>query len=413
MKAKKIHLLTIILVFLFILPELSLGQGTNFFNVIGAGARARGMGGAFIGVADDATAASWNPAGLVFLEKPEASAVYVYSSVFQIVDDEEVEDLGLSHGYFNFGSVAIPLSLGEINLVGCVAYQRMIDNFNKGEKVLFDDYNNPYYYDTHTKGGVDAISPSLGIQLSPQLSIGLACNIYLGKTVINWESLNTETDVDSPDETYSGLNFVLGGMLDLGMFRIGGVFKTPFTLKSERDEILDRSGINFFGYEYEMKMPAMIGIGAMIEPVPNLRFSVDYELRGFSNSEDRTTWKSTVRSNLDNNEFESLEYEDVNQLRLGAEYLLMLGDIIIPLRAGFKTEPQPYKDYNDDQVVGAGITLGIGLATKSFSLDATMEYSALTLETTTFDMNTYNWRDSEVTNGQINIIISGIFYFGN
>ena len=44
-------------------------------NPVGAGARALGMGGAFIGVADDATAASWNPGGLIQLETPEVSAV--------------------------------------------------------------------------------------------------------------------------------------------------------------------------------------------------------------------------------------------------------------------------------------------------------------------------------------------------
>ena len=44
-------------------------------NPVGSGARAIGMGGAFIAIADDATAASWNPGGLVQLEKPEISAV--------------------------------------------------------------------------------------------------------------------------------------------------------------------------------------------------------------------------------------------------------------------------------------------------------------------------------------------------
>ena len=50
------------------------------FNPVGSGARALGMGGAFIAVADDATAASWNPGGLIQLETPEVSAVgaYVY-----------------------------------------------------------------------------------------------------------------------------------------------------------------------------------------------------------------------------------------------------------------------------------------------------------------------------------------------
>ena len=45
-------------------------------NPVGSGARAMGMGGAFVAVADDATAASWNPAGLIQLQTPEMSAVF-------------------------------------------------------------------------------------------------------------------------------------------------------------------------------------------------------------------------------------------------------------------------------------------------------------------------------------------------
>ena len=47
-------------------------------NPVGSGARALGMGGAFIAIADDATAASWNPGGLIQLETPEISAVGAY-----------------------------------------------------------------------------------------------------------------------------------------------------------------------------------------------------------------------------------------------------------------------------------------------------------------------------------------------
>ncbi|HEV8306246.1 MAG TPA: outer membrane protein transport protein [Methylomirabilota bacterium] len=44
------------------------------FNLNNPGARALGMGGAFTGVADDATAVVSNPAGLVILQRPEAAA---------------------------------------------------------------------------------------------------------------------------------------------------------------------------------------------------------------------------------------------------------------------------------------------------------------------------------------------------
>jgi len=49
-------------------------------NPLGSGARVLGFGNAFIAVADDATAASWNPGGLIQLETPEVSLVLSYSS---------------------------------------------------------------------------------------------------------------------------------------------------------------------------------------------------------------------------------------------------------------------------------------------------------------------------------------------
>ena len=66
-----------------VLPGLSLAQITlppsiNFAtspSPVGSGARAAGKSFAFIAVADDATAASHNPGGLVQLERPEMSVV--------------------------------------------------------------------------------------------------------------------------------------------------------------------------------------------------------------------------------------------------------------------------------------------------------------------------------------------------
>lgn len=49
-------------------------------NLSTPGARARAMGGAFIGRADDATAAETNPAGLTILVRPEVSFEYRFSN---------------------------------------------------------------------------------------------------------------------------------------------------------------------------------------------------------------------------------------------------------------------------------------------------------------------------------------------
>jgi len=53
-------------------------QGVSLSRA-GSGARAAGMGDAFVAVSDDGTAASWNPAGLAQLRQPEFSFVYAFS----------------------------------------------------------------------------------------------------------------------------------------------------------------------------------------------------------------------------------------------------------------------------------------------------------------------------------------------
>lgn len=60
---------------LWLAPGVATAQGTTGFEISfsNPGARAMGFGGAFIGLADDATAAFANPAGLVQLNEPEVS----------------------------------------------------------------------------------------------------------------------------------------------------------------------------------------------------------------------------------------------------------------------------------------------------------------------------------------------------
>ena len=89
-------------------------------NRAGSGARAAGMGDAFIAVSDDGTAASWNPAGLAQLRQPEFSLVYVVSEHGLDLSgvrslDESVAYATPSYGYTNtsidFASAAVPFSV--------------------------------------------------------------------------------------------------------------------------------------------------------------------------------------------------------------------------------------------------------------------------------------------------------------
>ncbi|MDD3642671.1 MAG: UPF0164 family protein, partial [Candidatus Krumholzibacteria bacterium] len=76
------------------------------FMALGGGARAMGMGGTFIAVADDATATYWNPAGIADM------------SAFQT--DPEAWELSLMHSErfgdlidFNYAAAVFPLRAGH------------------------------------------------------------------------------------------------------------------------------------------------------------------------------------------------------------------------------------------------------------------------------------------------------------
>ena len=195
----------------------------------GSGARALGQSGAFTAVADDATAASWNPAGLVQLEVPEASAVYRFSTRS---DQHRSRTSALEAGEdryncseINYLSVVYPFLLNECNAVFSFNYQEAYDftqeftahfsganqdNVNSTLNEVFSKSQTNYFSDVYQsltlistvttdakseitqvlnssllsgvdfyqKGTIDAISPSFAVELNPKLSLGVTLNMY-------------------------------------------------------------------------------------------------------------------------------------------------------------------------------------------------------------------------------------------
>jgi long-subunit fatty acid transport protein len=132
-----------ILISLLILASGSLcyAQLTDY-NFLGAGARARGMGGAFFGVSDDPSAATWNPAGLTQLDKPQMGLTFkstIPRHTFTqnyLGTKEATFDKSLSQ--IDFASAVIPFAVSGRDLVASVAFQRMSD---LNDKNLFFNSN--------------------------------------------------------------------------------------------------------------------------------------------------------------------------------------------------------------------------------------------------------------------------------
>ena len=385
------------------------------WNITGAGARATAMGQAFIGLADDATAISWNPAGLTILERLEFSAVGAYKMNYEDYDDDAFIDNDMNHFIFSFGSSAIPFRIGENKLVIAAAFQQQLDYFYEREFQADDSYVKT------SEGSVNTISLGIAYQIHPTFSLGLTTNYWLGNPSGSMEYFDLDLDFPDYASEYTGLNFAIGTMFDFNgltnpiPFKIGAIVKTPFELSDNYSY--------YYDYQYDgtysslevdktVEMPLMWGVGVSGRIGDNLTISADFEMRMYAD-------KETIFE-VDGEEFEdelSNSGENLSQFRVGAEYLLVSDIIIMPFRAGFQTVPTVFAEIDGydtegnvlfgDQVAGFGISFGTGLIFDNIVFDVTYE-----LKTYDIYMNLEYYELDEVIQTTTNktISMSSIFY---
>lgn len=120
--------------FFLLLSTVSLahaGGDTYAFLHLGAGARALGMGSAFVAVCDDGTTTYWNPAGLGFLKNREVTLMYTTlqpDSSILFGENENLKDI-LGNRY-NYISGAFPRLFGRLG-IGFNLIQFGVDNIQK------------------------------------------------------------------------------------------------------------------------------------------------------------------------------------------------------------------------------------------------------------------------------------------
>ncbi len=99
------------------------------FLTYGAGARAMAMGRAFTGLADDATAVYWNPAGLSALSQNQAIVQYV-----SLVDGNNYQYLGYNHILPYIGTLGVGLIfLNQGEAEGRDSYNEILDSFTHNQ----------------------------------------------------------------------------------------------------------------------------------------------------------------------------------------------------------------------------------------------------------------------------------------
>lgn len=373
-------------------------------NPVGSGARALGFG-AFIAVADDATAASWNPGGLVQLKTAEISIVGNYScqnTAYTISETNDPQSKSLID--LNYLSFAFPFTLWDRNMVVSINYQQLYDFTQEVSYQYKTAGLNPanltpidgFYYDTqgsyHQSGCLSAVGIAYGFEIIPrQLSVGITVNIWNDDLSENsWEQNQAGSSVgsyfgfiiDEYDYTtrhsfvFKGLNYNLGLLWRNRnrKFSLGAVYKSPFTadLKHEFNAQDSSYGSTTLTKEEKLEMPMSYGIGAAYRFSDRFTISADAY---------RTHWEKfllkqeggTKTSAVTAKSEEQSDVDPTCQVRLGAEYLLINKNkhYVIPLRMGLFYDPAPADNNPDDYY---GISLGTGFAKGKFIFDIAAQY---------------------------------------
>lgn len=357
-------------------------------NWIGGGVRARAMGGAFTAIADDASAVTWNPAGLIQLLDPQVSfsGAFVKPRVSTALTYPTLDggEFAVSDNIWrvNYASFLAPLKLKGHQFSLSIAYRRL-------NEIAFADMFNPYLPEwlaiteltwdslavsnlhVERTGGLDVVNLGFGTYVWDDLSIGSSANLYLGSSDFT-ETVEArwsrDVGVQRPDvrkrlfraeslgqSDFFGFDLTFGAMYKISDLRLGLVVRTPFQLKESWEVIqndttwetktdvyvIKELKADFYVVDQTTKLdiPLSVAIGAAYQVTPNLLISADVEWRRFGTSEYHYLDSSLIKSSGEKEEYFSsfpAAFRNGGEGRVGFEYTLQTSKGIIPLRGGFR-----------------------------------------------------------------------------
>ena len=430
-----------LLVAAILMPSLAAAQPVqnivlrNSFNPTGAGARGLGMGGAFIGVADDGTAASFNPAGLALLRRTELAAVGFRSSL-EVNRNDALSSRNVvettSHGRPDFLGLAVPFGLAGRNLTVQLSYQRAVDLFGTGSATTVDIV--PFrdlrigaagnaqvvgQIAPEQSGAFNTATISAGYQATQRLLLGFSLNYWFadwtarGNTTFTISTLpnpparsttlRTETRTFEQEQSLRALNLNVGLLLKYPRLSIGAIARLPFSGRYALDEtgtqVTVEAGRAAVPTPANVQMSSTLawpftgGLGIAVRPITGMTLAADYSkaywsratLAGVVDGALLTPQDAAVdgvqpapsftdRNFFDLNAASVTTTDDTSQFRAGAEYLITLPKLVIPLRAGVYRDRSPVLDLNKDQGRQIrGFTFGTGLNFTRFVFDLAFE----------------------------------------
>ena len=367
---------------------------TSTPNPVGSGARALAMGGAFIAIADDATSASHNPAGLVQVKKPELSVV---GALFHTIENNTFGTNAESSGKqsieadnINYVSMTIPYSLFNLKMTFSMNYQHLYDFSREWDFTLFQKTNTlEIDRQVHFKqsGKLSALGLAYGIRVASPLYLGFSLNVWNNtiKGANTWERISHEKNIIRHIKTqrqmfseslgidryeFKGVNANFGVKYLFNKFTLGAVLKTPFKADLDHYNYVNTGIPPEYTDHADLNMPMSYGMGLSYRASDAFTIAVDIY---------RTNWQDFILTDARGEETSPIsgfpknksDIDATTQVRIGAEYLLIKRDQIIPFRGGVFYDPAPAEGTPDHFF---GFSFGSGFMLNGYIFDIAYQY---------------------------------------
>ncbi|MFN7975463.1 MAG: outer membrane protein transport protein [Acidobacteriota bacterium] len=361
------------------------------FQFNGPGARAVGMGTAFIALADDATASEWNPAGLNVIIKPEISLqikstsydtplLVPYSNTFG-TNSEDVNSFTYASYAQSFGRFAFSIYRQELtNFSARGAFQ------SSGQQVYGDDsldFTSSINLDTKivnygASGSITFLDNKLSFGYSARygrLSVDSTLRQDFFKAKGGASSARVNDD-DTDISFNTGLLWKPNPKFSLGaVYKSGPVFEVEQV--QEFGTFVKPNPPNVIRERVTIPIPDSYGIGAAFRPSDQLTFAFDAVRITYSDLNEAIRDPDKIPAFLQG---DIQEAKDGNEYHAGMEYVI-LTKAPVSLRLGLYSEPNDRSVITEQGKSDLHYTGGVGFVFGSrFQLDAAANVSDASTE---------------------------------
>jgi long-chain fatty acid transport protein len=373
----KLKTTLISLALLFTISSLTFANGLSLNSV---GTRALGMGGAFVGLANDATALYWNPAGLAGQESSILffgtdvipSATYK-NSAYGVDATMKLNHYISPNAFFNYNLGKLSLAFGVYVPAGLGA------EWNGEELLPMTGGAGPFEW--MSKIGVINFSPGIAYQVTEQFSIGLAINIYYAMFDLKKPNMIDANQDGIPDTfaQYSEESTGMGYGATVGLkYNINKQFSLGATFRTSTSVTMNGTG-EFLGlpmkmeseFDRDVTWPMWIAGGIAFHPNEKMTLTLDGQYSNWSELDKMVAKYKTFPADG----VFKLNWENALQIRAGFEHFI---NESFGYRVGYYYDPAPAPDETVNILFPSstnhGATIGASYKIGNFCFNGSFEH---------------------------------------